>query len=266
MPDLPADVPQILTLYLQIAQYPILARQIHTRMRDELYKRGVLTAERLEEEAKEKAILSQQREGLLNPYYDEDASAWEQRLSQIRDHLTDFYFAYNLPMDIFHRIVDELLAARRAPDGTGSLARWDEVTLTFNPELAPLDLLLRKAEEYEALPSDKLEKVRHHLEEIRVVLIKTMISDQLSFVGRAKRWFTARDFQFIHTRRIGLGKIGGKAAGMLLAWKVLQKMAPDLAARITFPDSYFVGADVFYQFLALNQVEYVNQKYKIRIW
>lgn len=262
MPDLPLEAPEILTLYLQLSQYPILARQIHRRMREELYRRGVITEERLEAEAKEKAISSQKREGLLNPYSEEDTAAWEQRLGQIRDHLTDFYFAYNLPMDLFHRIVEELLAGRRA-SGTGPLTpAWDEVTLTFNPELAPLDLLLRKVEQYESLRPDKLEKVRHHLEEMRVVLIKTMISDQLSFVGRAKNWFTAKDFKFIHARRIGHGKIGGKAAGMLLAWKVLQEQAPAIADRVTFPNSYFVGADVFYEFLALNQVEYVNQKYK----
>lgn len=262
MPDLPLEAPEILTLYLQLSQYPILARQIHHRMRDELYRRGVITGERLEAEAKEKAISSQKREGLLNPYSEEDTAAWEQRLGQIRDHLTDFYFAYNLPMDLFHRIVEELLTERRA-SGTGPLAPpWDEVTLTFNPELAPLDLLLRKVEQYESLRPDKLDKVRHHLEEMRVVLIKTMISDQLNFIGRAKNWFTAEDFKFIHARRIGHGKIGGKAAGMLLAWKVIQEQAPVIAERVNFPNSYFVGADVFYEFLALNQVEYVNQKYK----
>ena len=139
MPDFAVEPPKILSLYLQISQYPILAHQIRRRMRDELYRRGVITPARLEQEARDKAVISQLREGLTDPYGEEDSSAWEQRLQQIRDHLTDFYFAYNLPLELFHRIVEELLAGRRslAPQSAPS---WDEITLTFNPELAPVDL------------------------------------------------------------------------------------------------------------------------------
>jgi Pyruvate phosphate dikinase, AMP/ATP-binding domain len=254
MPGLPLEAPNILAIYLQIAQYPILARQIRRRMRDELYRRGVITTSRLEQEAKEKALLSQRREGLTNPLEEEDERQWEQRLSQVRDYLTDFYFAYNLPLDLFERIIGELLAQQSPHAG--------DVVLTFNPELAPLDLLLKQAAQYETLPDEQRAKVGHHLEEVIVVLTKTMISDHLPFVRVAKEWFTTTDFNFIRARRIGSGKIGGKAAGMLLAWKILQKAAPHIAERVTLPRSYFVGADVFYDFLALNGLEYLNQKYK----
>jgi hypothetical protein len=264
MSDAHGELPQILTLYLQIAQYPILARQIRQRMRDELYRRGVITPARLEQEAKDKAVISQQREGLLDPYAEEDSTAWEERLQQIRDHLTDFYFAYNLPLELFHRIVDEMIAGRRRA-GTGELklpGQWDEVALTFNPELAPVDVLIRKIHQYESLPPEEHAHVHHHIEEMRVVLIKALISDQLSFVGVAKRWLTAEDFRFILDRRTGNGKIGGKSAGMLLAWKILHNAAPELAEQIAIPRSWFIGADVFYEYLALNKVEYINQKYK----
>jgi hypothetical protein len=260
MAELPLEAPKILALYLQISQYPVLAREIRRRMREELHQRGIITPQHLEAETREKALLSQQREGLIDPYFEEPAHEWEARLDQIRDHLTDFYFAYNLPMDMFQRIVEGLLTERGARrGGTGPLGA---VKLTFNPELAPVDLLLRQAELYEALPPDERAKVSHHLEEIVVVLTKTMISDQLGFVRVAKAWFTAADFDFIQSRRIGTGKIGGKAAGMLLAWKILQKSSPALAGRMTVPRSYFVGADVFYDFKALNNLEYLNQKYK----
>lgn len=253
VPELPLEAPNILAIYLQIAQYPILARQIRQRMREELYRRGVITTEQLEREAKDKAVLSQQREGLINPLVEEDARQWTLRLEQIRDHLTDFYFAYNLPLDLFQQIAEELIAARTA---------GRDVTLTFNPELAPLDLLLKQAEQYHALPETDRAKVRHHLEEIIVVLTKTMVSDQLGFVRVAKAWLTAEDFKFVQSRRIGSGKIGGKAGGMLLAWKILQAAAPEIAARVTLPRSHFVGADVFYEFMAINELEFINQKYR----
>ena len=60
------DVPiaHSLAIYLQIANYPILAQDdSRTQMREELFRRGVITPEALEEEVREKAILSQRREG-----------------------------------------------------------------------------------------------------------------------------------------------------------------------------------------------------------
>jgi len=243
----------ILSIYLQISQYPILAPQIRERMREELFRRGIISPERLDAESKEKAILSQQREGLNDPYGQEEEGVWLQRKRTVRDYLTDFYFAYNLPIDLLHTIVNELLARRMGHPATSELH--------FNPELAPLDLLLTKAQQYDAMPEGSRAEVMHHREEIIVVLTKTMISDQLSFIRIAKGFFAADDFNFIRTRRIGNGKIGGKAAGMLLAFKILQSVSPELAKRITLPDSYFIGADVFYDFISLNNLEY-NQKYK----
>lgn len=248
-----SDESSILSIYLQISQYPILAPQIREHMREELFRRGIITPDRLEAEVKEKAILSQTREGLTDPYGQEDENVWLQRKRTVRDYLTDFYFAYNLPLDHLEQIISQLLAQR-----TGRATVTD---LHFNPELAPLDLLLTKAQQYDAMPPDMREQVRHHREEIIVVLTKTMISDQLSFIRIAKNYFAADDFAFIRARRIGNGKIGGKAAGMLLAYKILQADTPELARRVSLPDSYFIGADVFYDFISLNDLEY-NQKYR----
>jgi len=54
---------------------------------------------------------------------------------------------------------------------------------------------------------------------------------------------------------------------MMLAWKILQhadaSSGLDLHDRVTIPDSYFIGADVFYEFHSLNVLdEFMNQKYK----
>ncbi len=188
-----------------------------------------------------------------DPYGQEEEGVWLQRKRTVRDYLTDFYFAYNLPLEMLQTIVNELLAQRMGHPAT--------TELHFNPELAPLDLLLTKAQQYDAMPEEARAEVLHHREEIIVVLTKTMISDQLSFIRIAKGFFDAEDFSFIRARRIGNGKIGGKTAGMLLAYKILQSVSPELAQRITLPDSYFIGADVFYDFISLNSLEY-NQKYK----
>ncbi len=259
MPVESHDVPKVYRIQLLISQFPILAGEIRERMRQELFRRGVISRERFEAEAREKAILSQRREGILNPFAEETRETWERRLSAIRDALTDFYFAYNLPQHAVEMLIEEVVG-RRQPDG--------EFVLTYNPEMAPWALLFQQAEAYEALPSDEFARVEHHLREIVVVLIKAMISDQLAFVRVAKEYLTIGDLKWIRNQRIGQGKIGGKAAGMVLAAKVLQRSLASqgdthMPIQLVVPESYFVGADVFYDFLASNDLSYyVNQKYK----
>ncbi len=254
----PRAMPKVLELHLEISRYPILAKDIRERMREELFARHVIAPDLFEQEVREKAIRSQYLEGLEHPYEQEAPEVWLQRVRQIRDDLTDFYFAYNLPHNRFAEIVKSVIQDRK-PDR--------EVILTFNPELAPWDVLFAKAEEYEAYPSEERASVKHHLQEIIVVLIKGMISDQLAFVGIAKNFFNISDLKEIRRRRIGRGKIGGKAAGMLLANKILQRAQAEgeieLAHPVTIPDSYYVGSDVFYEFHEINGLhDFHNQKYK----
>lgn len=251
----PTWFPKVLTLYLELGQYPIMASLIRERMRNELFRRGVISQEAFEDEVREKAIQSQRREGLVNPYNEEPPDVWSTRLTIIRDHLTDFYFAYNLPHDLFEELVRETLA-KRVPS--------DEVVLTFHPELAPWDMLFAQGETYEALPPEQRTQVQHHLEEIKVVLIKAMISDHLEYVGIAKEWFSIADIKAVRNQRLGRGKIGGKAAGVVLAECILRKSAgAELLNRFDVPRSWFLGADVFYRFTQFNNLlGFANQKYR----
>lgn len=253
----PPESSKILDIYLLIAQYPMMASAIRRRMRDELFRRGIITPDRFDAEVKERAVQSQQREGISNGLLQESAQQWGLRWSRVRRTLTDFYFAYNLPIEILYHIVDDLLTPQA--DGRSILP---DHSLHFNPELAPLEMVLRQAEKYEALPETERASVDHHLQELRVVLLKSLVSDQLAFIHIAKRWFTAADFNMILERRIGTGKIGGKSAGLLLAYKILQNTAPEIFEKISLPSSYFIGADVFYDFMSGNHLEFLNQKYK----
>ena len=79
-------------------------------------------------------------------------------------------------------------------------------------------------------PKDQ-EKNQAILEEIKVVLIRAMISDQLEYVSIAKDWFSIEALEKILKHKIGYGKIGGKSAGMLLAQAIL--LAKATAASLT---------------------------------
>jgi hypothetical protein len=255
MPIKPPESYQILDIYLLVAQYPMLASRIRRQMRHELFQRGIITPERFEQEVREKAVLSQQREGLLSSGQKENAAQWNLRFRRVQRTLTDFYFAYNLPEELLHKIIDDLLAERHEGDSP-------ELRLRFNPELAPLEMVLGQCEKYEALPQEQRLKIDHHLQELRVVLLKSLVSDQLAFIHVARNWFTAADFKYVLEHRIGTGKIGGKAAGMLLASKILQNTADAESRHLILPCSYFIGANVFYDFMAVNNMEFIAQKYK----
>ena len=250
-------LPKVLEIYLQLANYPILADRIRQLMRKELFGRGVITLAGFEQEIEEKAVQSQVREGLNNPYDEESNDIWERRKQAIRDQLTDFYFAYNLPHSLLSEIIQSEIGRQSEHD----------LDMSFNPELAPWDVLFSQGRRYEALPHEELGRFVHHLEEIKAVLIKAMISDQLGFVGIARNFFTIADLDKIRRHRIGRGKIGGKAAGLMLASKILQSVhgesGTNLARHLEIPESFFVGADVFYDFLKINGLlDHLNQKYK----
>ncbi len=245
----------VLNIYLTLNQYPILSSRIRSRMRRELFTRGIISQEDFEAETRRKAIESQAREGIHNPLVEESMDVWEKRLARVRDSLTDFYFAYNLPYSDFERIVRQMLTERGSAE---SDFVW------FNPELAPQDMLFEQAELIASMPLEERQKYRPRLQEIKVVLIRTMISDQLKYISLARKWLKVADLIEIRQRKIGGGKIGGKAAGMLLAMRILRETAPpDVRDSFKIPVSYYLGSDVFYSFMSMNGLMHWNdQKYK----
>jgi hypothetical protein len=242
-------------IHLTLLQYPILKVRIRARMRQELFERGIIQVEAFEAEARKKAQLSQEREGLKDPFAQEDSDVWELRLRRIRDGMTDFYFAYNLPYELFEEIIRGVIVQR-----TGE----EPDLAAFNPELAPQDMLFEQANAIEQMTADDRQVWEARLKEIKVVLIRTLISDQLSYIKIAKKWFTVSDLEEIRRRKIGQGKIGGKSAGMLLALRILNEMGDDtMRASIQIPVSYYLGADVFNTFMINNGLmNWGDQKYK----
>lgn len=249
------SIDNVLRIFLALNQYPILSKRIRSRMRKELYARGIITKESLDAETRKKGIESQVREGLHNPLEEEPADIWETRLMRIRDSLTDFYYAHNLPYEEFENLVRQLLSEHGSPETD---------FVWFNPELAPQEMLFEQAEMIESMPPEERKKYEARLQELKVVLIRTLVSDQLKYIKIARKWFTVADLKEIRARKIGGGKIGGKAAGMLLAMRIIKETAPpEVAARFRLPVSFYLGSDVFYNFLTYNDLVHWNdQKYK----
>lgn len=249
------SLPKIVRLQLRIRQYPILGKDIRNKMLEEIFRRGIISPEQMDQEVRQKSIESQELDGQNKSLVKEPAEIWKVRTSHVRDYLTEFYFAHNLPMYLFDSIVNTLIKNRSGENTTVA-------GINYNPEMAPLDLLMNHGKQIESLKPEARKVFSHHLQEIIVVAIKTIVSDRLEFVGTARKWFTIQDMLDILDRRYGTGKIGGKAAGIELAKKMIQSDR-QLASEIRTPESYFIATDVFDQFKAENKLTWVmNQKYR----
>jgi hypothetical protein len=135
---------------------------------------------------------------------------------------------------------------------------------SFDPEFATEDRILNHALAIERTPPAERGALEYHLTKLKVALIRKLISDQLSYINIAKKWFTVEDLGEVYKRRIGYGRIGGKAAGLLLAEKILSSVGDEeIKSCIQVPQSYFIGSDVIYIFTVMNGLMHWNdQKYK----
>ncbi len=154
---------------------------------------------------------------------------------------------------------------RPDPDGAahGELEFPGSAT-SLDLDLAPEAVLFEQARVIEEMPAPERALLEPRLRELRVALIRRLISDQLAYINVAKDWLTTTDLEDVYRRRIGEGKIGGKAAGLVLARRILHEtLAKSERAGIHFPESYFLGSDLIYIFMAMNGLmHWNNQKYK----
>ncbi len=213
----PSHSNEMLNIHLALAQYPVLSGRIRQQMRRELFSSGMVRPNEFENEVRKLAVLSQEREGLRNPFNEEAAEVWEMRVTRLRDHLTDLSFSQHFSLEDLERIISDVLS-ERGIDMVGLM-------LSLNPELAPLEMVFEQAAAIERMPEAERAKYEARLQETKVVLIRSLISDQLRYINIAKKWFSISDLQEIRMRKIGPGRIGGKAAGMLLAHRILSQVS-----------------------------------------
>ena len=256
MDFLPNSSERLLSLILALGQYPILAPRIRVRMREELFSRGIIDSQTFEAQVRDEAIQTQRVEGIENPILQEPKEIWETRQNAVRSQLTDLLFSRHLSFELLESLIGSVMEERGVPA--------TDLRLAINPELAPLDLVFEQALTIENLPASERANYEARLEESRVVLIRTMISDQLRYINIAKEWFTINDLADIRRRKIGVGRIGGKAAGMLLAQHILKNNSElNALPYVSTPESYFIASDEMYTFMSINNlISWNDQKYK----
>jgi len=104
---------------------------------------------------------------------------------------------------------------------------------------------------------------------VQILLIRRMITSQLDYIRPAKRFLGVRDFYSLIERMIipprSYGVIGGKAAGLLLASRILEVRATDYPrlGTIKTPKTWYIPSDSLHLFMNYNDMEEMfEQKYK----
>ncbi len=110
------------------------------------------------------------------------------------------------------------------------------------------DRMFIKAESMMGTPADSPE-----VNELIQELCKIMVGQEKRIFELAQNTFSLEDLINIKNRLIGSGFIGGKAAGMLLAQKILTNDKSFNWEQYMEPhDSFYIGSDVFYSYIVEN--------------
>jgi pyruvate,water dikinase len=121
--------------------------------------------------------------------------------------------------------------------------------------LAPWESVYRRLMQYHESGLDLDEKTPE-IAALKQELSRMMIGTHPEFNRLVDAYVTLDDLFAIRDRLIGSGRIGGKAAGMLIARRIL-RTGPgevDFAEILEAHDSFYIGSDVFFTFLVNNDL------------
>ena len=86
------------------------------------------------------------------------------------------------------------------------------------------------------------------------LMCSMMLAKDDKVIEKIKQYFDYEDYISIYNRLVGSGMIGGKACGMLLARKIIEKDRPDLYENFEPDDSFYIGSDLFYTYIVYNDL------------
>ncbi len=164
---------------------------------------------------------------------------------------------YSSQMFLPHEISkDEIMPVSHSGDAAAITARARKQPLRAGADsTAPWESVYRKlVQYYEDGKCDTSEKRECIF--LKQELTKMILGSHPEFTPLAEKYLTLEDLFNIRNRIIGSGRIGGKAAGMILARCILQfeKDDFDFSQVMDDHDSFYIGSDVFFTFLVDNNL------------
>jgi len=164
---------------------------------------------------------------------------------------------YSPQMFLPHRITGNgWEPVSRSGDAAKILTTASKRPLNVSPEsIAPWDSVYRKLLKDRELHAD-LPRMTQETMVLKEALSRMMIGNHKKLIQLADGYLTLDDLLQVRDRLIGSGRIGGKAAGMLLARGVLlaNNGQVDFSQVLEEHDSFYIGSDVFFTFLVNNDL------------
>lgn len=244
-----------------LESFPTLSGRIYRSLLITLHRRGIVSIDEIYAEARGNAQLDMNGLPDLEDDNVQVAERWDALEREFIRKATVEHASRNLTPEQ----IDDLVLLTRKREEAQSLEEIASLsTLSFR-------LLADGVKRFCRLPRGQTRLSEQESMAARVALIRHFISDQLEFIGIAKSYLTIRHFDDLVDRIVGddsgLGRIGGKAAGMLLANAILEKTREDDPSApeipIAMPESFYLRADVMEEYLRhQGLLELQNQKYK----
>jgi hypothetical protein len=231
-------------------QYPELIGEMRSTFMEVLEQRKIITRKELYQQA-------------LNELKADGIPDTEINRQEYVDALIDHYFANNLSPNEIENYIN--LARKRDKCRTLSMVSGQENATSME--------IYRALGEFCDIPMGEVYISREEAEGIRVSLINHYISNQLPFISIAKNFITIRDIDGLVKRSLWSrrrpGRLGGKAAGMILAEKILlptlDQRDPELEKYVRVPETWYLNSGVFAEFIDRNNLYlYHTHKYKDR--
>jgi hypothetical protein len=173
------------------------------------------------------------------------------------------------------------LALKHAEENLSSHEIAETILLTEKRQLAfevsrlaeipdtPFSLLHDKVNEFRKLVTGEAVMPPEDLIGTRAALVRRLLTDQLDFIGAAKHFIKVVDIGHVMDHIIptegNQGRLGGKAAGLILARSVLMqaKEKGELSCDFKVPVSYYIPSNGTLDFVQYNGLEeMINVKYR----
>ncbi len=126
---------------------------------------------------------------------------------------------------------------------------------SMESSIAPWDSIYNRLIQYRETDKDS-QQITPEVLALKEEFLRMLIGNHPEFNKLADSYFTLEDLYSIRDRMIGSGRIGGKAAGMLLARRILleEDNEIDFSQILEDHDSFYIGSDVFFSFLVHNDL------------
>lgn len=222
------------------------------------------------------ALLNRIGRKMMNYLFKRNVTQIEELMKRLESSSTDLEYSENQPIpkinqSLLEQIVEEVfrIAAQEIKDEeiSAMVTQWLKheqfrfLTMAAEKRDIPLAEISEAVHRFARMPESARKLSSEERTLARAALIRRFFSDDLDYINVIKNYATVEDFSGMLSRTVGPpqgnGKLGGKAAGLFRAEKVLMAAKKDYISlrNLAVPKTWFVTSDGILDFLHFNALE-----------